>query len=127
MIRIRNMRDPEYKGYKEQFRVDRASCLGNPYKMEEQTEEERARVCEIYKTHFKEVLLNIPEVKEYLDKMVNFIEQTGKIELWCWCAPKQCHAETIKEYLLSVVDIDVVNKGIKDRLEKGKELYAGCE
>jgi hypothetical protein len=34
-----------------------------------------------------------------LRRLYKIYQQYGKLELFCWCAPKRCHAETIKRFL----------------------------
>jgi len=116
MITIKNLR--EVVGKREfsewEVRVDRASILGNPYYMAR--EEFRDKVCEQYAYLFKRILenYNICAIEVYgkrfsndfqisfraeLERLVDIYKRYGKIDLYCWCAPKRCHAETIKHYL----------------------------
>lgn len=96
MIRIENKRT--YKG--EGFLVDRTTPVGNPFFMKD--ESQRDEVCDKYKEWFYSVLfynnLNY-EFINYLKKLLKHYKQFGEITLICWCAPKRCHAETIKEWL----------------------------
>lgn len=78
------------------FRVDRVSPVGNPYFMAK--EEDRERVCHLYKLDFPEIAK-----KEYIQKMLDAYKEHGRLRLFCWCAPKQCHAEIIRDYLLEKV------------------------
>ena len=77
-------------------RVDRGSGLGNPFYM--RNESERDEVCNKYEEWFNEHC-NDPEIKGKLDDLASIYKQHGQIILFCWCAPKRCHAETIKKYL----------------------------
>ena len=96
MIRIKNLRfekmEKEYD-----VRVDRRSILGNPYYMH--SEEERDEVCEKYKAYFYKKIEEDMNFKTEIDRLANIYRKYGQLNLFCWCAPKRCHAETIKEYL----------------------------
>lgn len=79
-------------------RVDRASVLGNPFRM--RSESERDMVCEKYKEYFKKKILEKDErFLEELRRLYRIYKKYGKLRLFCWCAPRRCHAETIKEFL----------------------------
>jgi len=94
MISIKNMHNEKPKEPWD-FRVDRKSPLGNPYRMIGETD--RIPVCSLYEKHFKENLSN--EAKEYLKTLADAWIKYGKLNLFCWCTPKHCHAETIKTYI----------------------------
>lgn len=84
------------------FRVDRKSVLGNLSHMRNRTEEERIRVCKEYADYFKEMLHGRPETEfwQMLITLQEALKKYGKLRLFCWCAPKQCHVETIRDFLL---------------------------
>lgn len=81
-----------------QVRVDRTSVLGNPFYMN--NENERNQVCDKYEMYFNNKILdkNSSFYKE-LERLINIYNKYGKLELFCWCYPKRCHAETIKKYI----------------------------
>lgn len=98
MIEIMNIRNDEpTKLY--DIRVDRSSLLGNPYPLN--SEDRRNLVCNQYEKWFINNLSsnNILFVNE-LVKLHDIYIKYGKLRLFCWCAPKRCHAETIKRYLI---------------------------
>ena len=96
-ITIKNLRNE--KPYQEwQVKIDRSSVLGNPFYMA--TENERNKVCEQYEKYFDEKIKNqdfkfISELKRLKD----LLNKYNRLELFCWCYPKRCHAEIIKQYL----------------------------
>jgi hypothetical protein len=98
MIEIVNMKT--YKG--EGFKVDRTTPLGNPYFMKDETQ--RDKCCIDYKKYFYSCVNNslYPLFNTYLYELIAHYKQHKTLTLKCWCAPKQCHAETIKEYILSI-------------------------
>ncbi len=80
--------------------IGRGSILGNPFVMNNQSIEERNRVCNEYKKYI--------EKKIFIEKDKNFIDELNKLKelskinnlnLGCFCAPKRCHGDAIKELL----------------------------
>lgn len=95
MITIHNLKtdfdfDPEYC-----VRVDRASILGNPFRLK--NESFRNEVCDKYIEVFEHHKDN--KWKLELNRLLEIHRKHEKLKLFCWCTPKRCHAETIKEYL----------------------------
>ena len=78
--------------------VGRVSILGNPFIM--RSEDERDEVCHRYRAWFVNRLHDSNgKVMEELKRLYILHEKWNKLRLFCWCAPKRCHAETIKEWL----------------------------
>lgn len=97
MIIIKNLRfsKPQFAW---QVRVDRASVLGNPFHM--QNESQRDKVCDLYEAYFDEKMQDTSsKFYKEIQRLYRILKEYGKLELFCWCAPKRCHAETIKKYL----------------------------
>ncbi len=42
---------------------------------------------------------NKTEQYDELVRLLSLYKVHGKLELFCWCTPKRCHAETIQLYL----------------------------
>jgi len=81
--------------------VGRGSPLGNPYKLKYDCGIERDKAIEQYRTWlYRKIEQNDPEV---LDEMLRLYEiyQKGDLVLLCFCVPKRCHAEVIKDVLIS--------------------------
>lgn len=80
-------------------KVDRVSPLGNPFYMKD--ESQRDKVCDEYEEWFCKVVedTNNEPVQTMLWHMVDKYKRHGKLNLFCWCAPKRCHSETIKRYI----------------------------
>ena len=95
MINIINFKN--CKGIKNIIRVDRRSILGNPFLMF--SEDNREDVCNKYKEYFKLSLSNNKGFKKEVDHLVTIYKETNELNLGCWCYPKRCHAETIREYI----------------------------
>lgn len=93
MIRIGNRRSRDQGEY-----VGRPTVLGNVYPMED--ESDRDEVCEEYAHNFaKLVTEQHPSVMAELFRLQAILREKGELTLVCWCAPKRCHAETIKAWL----------------------------
>ena len=97
IIKIRNLRTDIHDNALWDFRVDRVSPVGNPFYM--RSESGRDAVCDKYETYFYEQLESNLKFNEYLQVMLSALKKYGKLNLYCWCAPKRCHAETIKMWL----------------------------
>lgn len=101
MITIENLRSTRIKNPYD-VRVDRSSILGNPFHMD--GENTRDAVCDRFEAHFLKVLESSSGraimMKEELYRISQIYHKHGKLRLFCWCAPKRCHAETIRKYLL---------------------------
>jgi hypothetical protein len=97
MIYICNMRDAKPpKGVENHVRVDRASPLGNPFQMK--GEKTRDAVCEQYAAHLPELLRRDVAALRTMQRLVE-LARKGDLYLYCWCAPKRCHAESIKAWI----------------------------
>jgi len=95
-ISIKNLRDEKPKE-KFDIRVDRSTIFGNPIRMTNETE--RNLSCDEYAKYFLEESKNNPIFIAELDKLVELCIVHGKLNLFCWCAPKRCHGETIRTYI----------------------------
>lgn len=99
-IEIKNLRY-EKPSKPWQVRVDRASVLGNPFVMHH--ESERDKVCEEYKQYFKRSLVLNQAFANEVTRLMVIYKRHGRLELFCWCAPKRCHAETIRECIETAI------------------------
>jgi hypothetical protein len=101
MIQIMNLKHNPNPGKIIDFFIDRRSPVGNPFAMK--TESERNFVCDQYQTWFDLIMDGLGEpplnFKEYINTMRDTHKRFGNINLWCWCAPKRCHGNTIKQWL----------------------------
>ena len=81
------------------FYIDRRSPVGNPFELAD--EKHRDRVCALYDTYFYDQLeLGDTEFNRYVAAIDHALKTHGLVRLFCWCEPKRCHGETIKNYLL---------------------------
>lgn len=107
-----------------QVRVDRASVLGNPYHME--NESQRDYVCELYEEYFTAKMSDTSSIfyKE-VERLYSIFKQYGKLELFCWCTPKRCHAETIKKYIEAkqpIYDLEELLGEVQDMIEERRAI-----
>lgn len=84
-------------------RVDKQSVFGNPYPMRGGKGESRDDVCEKYEVWFGNQLSNSPVFIKGIGRLQLLLRKHGQLRLFCWCAPKRCHAETIRTFLLEGV------------------------
>lgn len=88
---------------KPDFYCGRGSPLGNPFRLENtKDQKQRDDVCEQYKSYFIDEV-NVKRNQSMLRELTAIkrkLEHDGIVKLGCFCAPKRCHCETIKEYLL---------------------------
>lgn len=81
------------------FKIDRTTALGNPFFMA--NEEQRDQVCDDYEVWFyKKLNDNMRSgFKAEIQLMKAALKFGNNICLVCWCSPKRCHGDTIKQYL----------------------------
>lgn len=80
------------------YKVDRTSPLGNPFKMF--NESERDSVCDQFEIYFeKQILANQPIIMAELRKIKKLAQDKTVFKLGCHCKPKRCHADTIAYFL----------------------------
>ena len=97
MIKILNMR--EHKPEKDcDVRVDRRTILGNPFYMND--ESQRDKVCDKYDAYFAKQLCENAEFAEEVERIITLYQTYGELNLFCWCFPKRCHAETVRRYVI---------------------------
>ena len=76
--------------------------LGNPFKLENQTEE--ARIDSINK--FDEYLKNLKPTDRYYRNIVSLLNkiknsnENDKFHLVCFCKPKLCHGDSLKDFMI---------------------------
>ena len=97
-IRIVNKRDGIPGEY-----VGRPSPLGNPYLIG--PDGTRKEVIEKYRVWFEDRAKHVINIRfqQELARMVQIYRDTGELTLVCWCAPEDCHARIIKEYIEAIV------------------------
>jgi phage-related protein len=63
----------------------------------------RKDVCKLYDNYFYRMMNgaspNHAKFKAEVLRLKELYKKHGKLRLFCWCAPKQCHVKTIKTWL----------------------------
>ena len=97
MIELMNLREA-YPSEPYDFRVDRHSPVGNPFRAK--SEKHRDEACDAYEGYFHAMVSsNNDEIVKYLAMIQEALREHGKVRLFCWCVPKRCHGETIRQWL----------------------------
>jgi Domain of unknown function (DUF4326) len=82
--------------------VGRPSPLGNPFRLER--EEDREAVISNYERWLRErISRRDRRVCDELNRLYKKLLEDSELELTCWCAPKPCHADVIRQVLLEAV------------------------
>lgn len=106
-ITIKSLRTSKIE-HEWQVRVDRQSVLGNPFYMS--NERFRDDVCDKYQAYFEKKIANKDTAfLNELARITNIAMKYGKLELFCWCAPRRCHAETIKSFIEQLINNQLTN------------------
>ncbi len=78
--------------------VGRPTPLGNPFRLER--ESQREEVVRRYALWLEQELRQgNPAVTRALEELYRTLRNRGTITLVCFCAPKRCHGEIIAEHL----------------------------
>ena len=85
-VQVLNMKSNNLHVQGPRQRVDRATGWGNPFVVVDASERQRQIVCDLFEKYAAWRLTVQPAWLEPL---------RGK-HLECWCAPKRCHAETLR-------------------------------
>lgn len=97
-IQIMNLRDSQ-PSEPWDFRVDRGSSLGNPFPLH--LHPDRESCIKAYYDHFIRTIIKKPDMISEIEQMLSAHQEHGIVRLYCWCVPKKCHAEIIREYLIN--------------------------
>lgn len=87
----------KYKTDENYVYIGRGSVYGNPFKMNH--EKEREKVCGLYREYFYKELETNQIFKTAINLLINKAINAKYLNLACFCAPKQCHGDIIKEYI----------------------------
>ena len=98
MIRIVNLRNYKLNEGEILIKVDRSNkVLGNRFVMH--SESERDKVCDEYEAWFNAQVNNKNQVVLNELRKIYRLAKKYDIALGCWCYPKRCHSETIKNFI----------------------------
>ena len=84
------------------FYIDRRRPIGNPFPLPE--EAKRDFVCQAYEDYFKKMVsLKDQAFMPELDMIRRALLEHKRVRLFCHCAPRRCHGETIRDWLMKSV------------------------
>ena len=90
--------------------VGRGSPLGNPYPITE--ERPRGQAIEAFKPYFKaKVEEGDKRICDELNRLLNILLEKKVLVLVCFCAPKACHAEVIRDTIYKAMYDYVIATG----------------
>ena len=80
--------------------IGRGSPLGNPHAIGQGFK--RGEAIYAYDNYIHDVIERVKTAKiiDELNKLVNELFDKQELKLWCFCAPKPCHGDVIKDLLL---------------------------
>jgi hypothetical protein len=91
-----------------------SSVLGNPFKMEARTLQERDRVILEHKEHLQKDLENNGPISKLLKSIAeDIVENKQKIALECYCAPANCHVDSYVPVIANMA-----RKLLKEKLDE---------
>jgi hypothetical protein len=95
-IKVRNNQNWNGEG----IYVGRGSPLGNPYRITD--ESDREMVIQRYGAMLKNAIIKRdPKIITALWNIEAYLQKHGKCNLVCYCCPKPCHADIIKQVLIN--------------------------
>jgi hypothetical protein len=84
--------------------VGRPSVLGNPFKIGKDGTTTREDAIRRYDEWFNNQLQSSVQIEEAVIQCLSTLYKTKKLTLICWCYPKSCHADIIKNKLLEILN-----------------------
>ena len=85
--------------------VGRPTLFGNPYRVQSETREQAVQQ---YRAWLRRQWQRGGAVKEALRALARAYIERDELTLLCWCAPRRCHAEVIREAVLGIVQHGLV-------------------
>lgn len=103
VVSARQTGTPTPPGFTE-VKISRPSVLANPYRMKNPLETERRKVIKEFKKFLtkEEQWKEASPVREEILSLAARLKGGEKIALKCWCAPKKCHGDVIRDAVLSI-------------------------
>jgi hypothetical protein len=83
------------------IRCDRKTVLGNPFFMH--NESMRDEVCNKFEAYLPQAFNTDYAVAKAIGLITGHVSQGNNVLLQCWCAPKRCHCDSIKSFVLNLI------------------------
>lgn len=101
MIEIKNLRNTKPTTPWDVVICRGKSPLGNPFYLDDVNDNvKRDIVCDKYEVWFyNQIQSKNTAVIAELERLTSLYKQNGKLNLFCFCAPKRCHGETIRAWI----------------------------
>jgi len=84
--------------------VGRPSALGNPYMVGRHGTQEH--VVSLYRLWLRKQWRCGGAVRQELERLAAKYRRDGRLTLLCWCAPRPCHADVVREAVLALAKGD---------------------
>jgi hypothetical protein len=91
----------------EVFNIMRPSILGNPFKMED--ESDREIVVRSFYHYLRKEFTKKEEVFNELKRLTEIVKSGKDLFLVCCCAPKSCHGDIIKNAIEGIINYESRN------------------
>lgn len=84
--------------------IGRGSPLGNPFVIHDASDEDRDRVCDTYDIWLRQrYYLRDEAIVTEIHRLVELAKK-GDLTLGCFCAPKRCHGDSVKELIEEIIE-----------------------
>jgi hypothetical protein len=115
-IKIVNIKNHLHSDF--DYYIGRPSVLSNPYSHLEKSiakykVDSRDIAIDKYEEYFKEKIKTDQKFIDELNKLIDFYLLNKQLNLCCWCYPKRCHGEIIKNYLEEQIRIQYENFNLR--------------
>ncbi len=84
------------------IRCDRKTALGNPFYMA--NESQRIEVCNKFEAYLPEAYATDRVIRSEITNIAMHVESGQNVLLQCHCAPKRCHCDSIKSFVLNLIN-----------------------
>lgn len=82
--------------------IGRPSPLGNPYSID--ANNTRDDVIRGYEKYLPNAYLKSEKVRKAIDSLVERYLRGEEINLLCFCAPRRCHGDVIKKFVIGLAE-----------------------
>ena len=128
MIRVYNLHKEDHCSDENDFYIGRGSVLGNPYTHISDRKtlatfvvKSRDEAIESYSHYFDIMYGSNVSFTNEIDKIYERYKEGKEVYLGCFCHPKSCHGDVIKEKLEKRLIKEKINE-IKNKKENGSRL-----